>query len=92
MKYIYMPKGLQGLKLDNTNIKDWITDRALPITRKNADKIYQAMTLPRENSEIALMFLTHSLSINDNYWIIKSIRRATGAPNSIIVLIKQCIY
>ena len=69
---IYMPKGLQGLKLDNTNIKDWITDRALPITRKNADKIYQAMTLPRENSEIALMFLTHSLSINDNYWIADS--------------------
>lgn len=68
----YLPMGLQGLNIDNNIIKNWIIDRALPITRKNADKIYQAMTLPRENSEIALMFLTHSLSINDNYWIADS--------------------
>lgn len=61
-----------ALKLNNLSIKEvkkWIVSRALPITRKNADKIYQAINLPRENSEEIMMYLTHSLSINDNYWI-----------------------
>ena len=64
-----VPYGLRLKKLSYNNILDWIKDRALPITRKNADKIYQVMNLPRENSELMLMYLTHSLSINDNYWI-----------------------
>lgn len=55
------------LTLDDTN--DWLKERALPLSRKNADKIYKALRLPRDNMEKHLMYMTHSLSINDNYWV-----------------------
>lgn len=61
-----------ALKVDNLNynkIYNWLVHRALPLTRKNADKIYRTIGLPRDNSEFELMCITHSLSINDNYWI-----------------------
>ena len=55
------------LTIDDTN--NWLKDRALPLSRKNADKIYKALGLPRDNMETNLMYITHSLSINDNYWV-----------------------
>lgn len=61
-----------ALKFKNVNIKTiykWIQHRALPLNRKNSDKIYKALNLPRDNMEVELMYITHSLSINDNYWI-----------------------
>ena len=47
----------------------WIKRRAIPLNRKNADKIYQALKQPRSNIELELMAQTHALSINDNYWL-----------------------
>lgn len=58
-----------GEQLKYANICSWINSRALPLSRKNSEKIYKALNLPRENMELHLMFITHSLSINDNYWI-----------------------
>jgi hypothetical protein len=52
-----------------SKVYKWIQQRAVPLSRKNADAIYMAMQLPRDNSETELMYLTHSLSINDNFWI-----------------------
>lgn len=53
----------------NVDILRWIKDRAIPLTRHNADKIYSAANLHRGGSETELIKLTHGLSINDNYWI-----------------------
>ena len=71
INYNYSPLALQIDGINYSKIYKWISHRALPLSRKNADKIYIYMTLrlPRDNSELELMYLTHSLSINDNYWI-----------------------
>lgn len=58
-----------GRKLSIKDTSDWIKDRALPLSRKNSEKIYKALGLSRDNTESQLMYMTHSLSINDNYWI-----------------------
>jgi hypothetical protein len=66
----HLPHALNiGHKLNTSTVRDWITDRALPLSRKNADKLYKTLGLSRDNSETILMFKTHALSINDNYWI-----------------------
>lgn len=67
-----MQKAPLALRLNNitkSTIYKWITHRALPLSRKNAEKIYKTTGLSRDNQEIELMYITHSLSINDNYWI-----------------------
>lgn len=51
------------------DIYKWLRRRAIPLNRKNADKIYEALGQPRSNIELELMIQTHALSINDNYWI-----------------------
>lgn len=64
-----------ALRLDNINksiIIKWIVHRALPLSRRNAEKIYKTLKLSRDNQEIDLMYVTHSLSVNDNYWIASS--------------------
>lgn len=53
-------------------IYKWLRRRAIPLNRKNADKIYGALGQPRSNIELELMLQTHALSINDNYWIATS--------------------
>jgi len=65
----FSPYALQLDDLSKRSINKWIIDRATPFSRKNADKIYKTVNLSRDNQEIELMYLTHSLSINDNYWI-----------------------
>lgn len=72
-RILNMAKSPYALKLKNlthNKINKWITHRALPLSRKNSDKIYKVLKLSRDNQEIDLMYLTHSLSINDNYWIV----------------------
>lgn len=56
--------------IENNIINKWIKDRALPLNRINADKIYEAIGLQTLNNEIELMYMTHGLSINDNFWIV----------------------
>lgn len=63
------PYALKLMSLDVNKIYKWLVHRALPLNRKNSEKIYKAMRLSRDNQEIELMYLTHSLSINDNYWV-----------------------
>lgn len=66
--YPLKPKSETGFV--NTNmLNKWVRKRAIPLSRKNANKIYMAMGMPRENFERELMLITHALSINDNYWI-----------------------
>ena len=65
----YCPRALCLSDLNYNKIYNWIKHRALPLSRKNAEKIYKAIGLSRDNSEMELMYLTHALSINDNYWI-----------------------
>ena len=62
------PKSLALEDLSVDKIYKWLSNRALPLSRKNADKIYQVMGLPREDY-LGLMYITHSLSITDNFWI-----------------------
>lgn len=64
-----MPLALNVNTLTHKTIHNWLMHRALPLNRKNADKVYMTLNLPRDNNEIELMYLTHSLSINDNFWI-----------------------
>lgn len=64
-----LPLALKTTNLTYSKIYKWLVHRALPLTRKNADKIYRTLGIPRDNSEFELMCITHSLSINDNYWI-----------------------
>ena len=63
------PYALQLYNLDKHMVKSWISNRALPLSRKNAELIYMYTGLSREHEEFRLMCLTHGLSINDNYWI-----------------------
>ena len=63
------PLALQLYSINYAKVYNWIVHRALPINRKNADKIYQIMNLSRDNNELELLYLTHGVSINDNYWI-----------------------
>ena len=56
-------------QLLESEIYKWLSKRATPLNRKNADKIYQAVGQLREKAELGLMLQTHALSINDNYWI-----------------------
>lgn len=50
-------------------IISWISKRAMPLNRKNADKIYQRLGLSRDNNAELLMYTTKGLSINDTFWI-----------------------
>lgn len=63
------PLALSIEQLNYTKIYKWLMHRALPLSRKNADKIYMTLGLPRDNQEFELMCTTHALSINDNYWV-----------------------
>lgn len=63
------PNALKLKNLTNSKVNKWLIHRALPLSRKNADKIYKTIGLSRDNQEIELLYLTHGLSINDNYWI-----------------------
>lgn len=63
-----MPKIFRATNI-NTDILRWIKDRAIPLSRHNADKIYSAAGLPRGGGETELIKITHGLSINDNYWV-----------------------
>lgn len=61
-----------SLRLSNLTIHKiykWLMHRALPLSRKNSEKIYKTVQLSRDNQELELMYLTHALSINDNYWV-----------------------
>lgn len=69
INYDMAPLALQLKKLEYNKIYKWLVHRALPLNRKNADKIYMTMRLSRDNQEYELMCLTHALSINDNFWI-----------------------
>lgn len=62
------PKALALKNLSIDKIYKWLNNRALPLTRKNADKVYQVMGLAREDY-LGLMYVTHALSINDNFWV-----------------------
>ena len=53
----------------NTDIIRWLKDRAIPLSRHNADKIYSAAGLIPGDNEIELIKLTHGASVNDNYWV-----------------------
>lgn len=53
----------------NTDIIRWLKDRAIPLSRNNADKIYSAAGLIPGDNEIELIKLTHGASVNDNYWV-----------------------
>lgn len=64
-----IPLSLNLGTLNYNKIHKWLIHRALPLSRKNADKIYMTLGLPRDNTEFELMCITHALSINDNYWI-----------------------
>jgi hypothetical protein len=64
-----VPLSLRVRNLSYSTIYTWISHRALPLSRKNADKIYKTLGLPRDNQEYELMCITHGLSINDNFWI-----------------------
>lgn len=55
-------------KYDNI-IMVWLSKRAMPMDRKNSDKIYQALGLSRNRNEVTLMLTTKGLSINDTFWI-----------------------
>jgi hypothetical protein len=63
------PHSLQVENLNFSKILKWISYRALPMTRQNADKIYRAINIPRESMEYELMSVTRGLSVNDNFWI-----------------------
>lgn len=63
------PLALQIDDINYTKIYKWLVHRALPLGRKNADKIYMTLGLSRDNQEFEMMCITHALSINDNYWV-----------------------
>lgn len=63
------PLALQIDDINYTKIYKWLVHRALPLSRKNADKIYMTLGLSRDNQEFEMMCITHALSINDNYWV-----------------------
>lgn len=66
---ILCPLALRLKEVNNNKIYKWLLHRALPLSRKNAEKIYKTLNLSRDNQELDLLYLTHGLSINDNYWI-----------------------
>lgn len=56
-------------QVDKNMLHSWLRKRAVPLSRRNAEKIYLAAGLARQNTEFELMLRTHALSINDNYWV-----------------------
>lgn len=67
-----LPISLMINNLTYSKVYNWIEHRAIPLTRKNAEKVYKVLSLPRENSAMQMMYITHALSINDNFWIANS--------------------
>jgi hypothetical protein len=65
----YAPYSLQLNTITYNKIYKWIANRALPLSRKNAEKIYRTVGLPRDNTEFEMLCMTHGVSINDNFWI-----------------------
>ena len=55
----------------NSDLIRWLNNRATPIQRRHADKIYEQLGLPRGGCGLDLMSITHGLSINDNYWVVR---------------------
>jgi hypothetical protein len=66
---MYAPYSLQLNRLNFGKIYKWLSSRALPLSRKNADKIYRTTGLARDNTEFEMLCITHGVSINDNFWI-----------------------
>lgn len=62
------PKSLVVNNLNSNDISNWLQSRALSMNRENAEKIYMYMGLNRDNF-MDILYITHGLSINDNYWI-----------------------
>lgn len=57
--------------VDYDELYRWVVSRAMPLSRKNVDKLYVKLGMARDkDSSINLMMATHGLSLNDNYWII----------------------
>lgn len=69
LNYTSIPFSLKITDISYNKVYNWLMHRALPMTRKNADKIYMTLGLSRDNQELELLYATHALSINDNYWI-----------------------
>lgn len=67
----FLPYGLynRSNEITGSEAYKWLSRRAIPLNRKNADKIYAAMKQNRGSSSVDLMIQTHALSINDNYWV-----------------------
>lgn len=67
----FLPYGLYNRNNEITGLEvyKWLSRRAIPLNRKNADKIYEVMKQNRDSSSVDLMIQTHALSINDNYWV-----------------------
>lgn len=68
LNYSFLPYGLKKDKLTQLDINNWIIHRALKDNRYSARQIYEAAYV-EYREYIKLMFITHSLSINDTYWI-----------------------
>lgn len=58
-----------GKNLSLSVIQEWIRGRALQSNRKNSDKIYSYLGLDKYEDTLKLMYMSHSLSLTDNYWI-----------------------
>lgn len=73
-KYIDYYKCPIGLMLQenediHASVFRWIMNRAAHFDRRNIKAIYNTVGLRGPGQESELMYLTHSLSINDNFWI-----------------------
>lgn len=65
----WLPNALNTNYIFINKVNNWLNHRALSLNRENAEKLYQAVGLPRDKSGLELFKLTHGLSINDNFWV-----------------------
>ena len=63
-----MPFDLRGKGVDLYNVRDWLSDRVLSISRSNAKKIVSALKL-NQNNRIQICLACKGLSLSDCYWL-----------------------
>lgn len=57
-----------GLKLSNDGLFSWLDSRALPVNRKNTERICKALGITRSDLE-SIYRIGMGLSLTDSYWI-----------------------
>ncbi len=67
-----MTQAVVAMNNNNSAVTSWLANRVLPLSRKNAKWIYNALKVEQLNSDIEkakVSVLCRSVSLLDNYWV-----------------------